>query len=384
MTKKLLLLALIGILLSCNNTKKESKPIQKKSTLLAIEETADFMLKDATISSVSISVFQDGETYTEHYGELDKGKGNTPTDKTIYEIASVTKTFTGYLVAKAVIDKKIALEDDVRKYLKGSYPNLEYNGHPIKIKDVITHTARLPANIKKLEDILARNSVPNALIQDDIMIEIAKAFEDATRETFLNELHQVKIDTIPGLKYSYSNIGANLAGHILETVYEKDYSALLREHIFSKAGMNSSYSIHSDKAILANGYNDNGKIMPFLTLDNSFGAEGSIKSTTPDIINYIKFQLNKDKYVNESFSKQYNEENDWVGYFWGIEKNEDDIEYYRHHGAAFGSQNMLYIIPEYSLGIHIITNVTGQNTYKILDNAGEKLIKKLTKKKLKE
>mgnify|MGYP000456577639 CR=1 FL=1 len=381
MTKFFLLLTLIAITLSCNNTKKESKPIPKDDTLLAIEEIADFMLKDSVINSVSISIYKDGKSYTEHFGELDKGKGNTPTDETIYEIASVTKTFTGYLIAKAVIDNKVALEDDVRKYLKGSYPNLEYKGHPIKIKDIITHTARLPYNIKEMEEILKNNDESKVRNQISVMFDIAKAFENATRETFFNELHEIEIDTIPGLKYSYSNIGANLAGHILETVYKKDYRTLLGEHIFSKAGMNSSYSLYSSKSILANGHNDNGEIMPFLSLDNSFGAEGSIKSTTPDIINYIKFQLNRDKYVEESYSKQYQLGKNWVGYFWRIEKNEDDIEYYRHHGGAFGSQNMLYILPEYNLGIHLITNVSGQNTTKILANSGKKLIKKLTKQK---
>jgi len=122
--------------------------------------------------------------------------------------------------------------------------------------------------------------------------------------------------------------------------------------------------------------------MPFVSLDNSFGAEGSIKSTTPDMINYIKFQLEKDKYVEESFSKKYKLGENWVGYFWRIEKNDDNVEYYRHHGASFGTQNMLYIVPEYNSGIHIITNVSGQSTYKNLTNAGNRLIKNLIRKNI--
>ena len=375
MTKKLVLLTLIGIIVSCNNAKKENN-----STLLAIQETADFILKDKTINAVSISVYKDGKSYTEHFGELDRGKGNTPTDKTIYEIASVTKTFTGYLMAKAVIDNKVSLEDDVRKYLKGNYRNLEYKGHPIKIKHIISHTARLPANIKKMEEIMKNSDFSEVRAQDSIIFEIAQAFKSATRETFFKELQEVTIDTIPGFKYRYSNNGANLAGHILETVYEKEYSALLQEHIFAKAEMNSSYSITSNKSIVANGYNDNGTLMPFLTLENSFGAEGSIKSTTPDIIGYIKFLLMKDDYVQESFKKQYKLGKNWVGYFWRIEKNDNNVEYFRHHGAAYGSQNMLYILPKYNSGIHIITNVSGKSTYKNLTTSGEILMNHLTEK----
>ena len=222
----------------------------------------------------------------------------------------------------------------------------------------------------------------NNIRTNDIMFEIAEAYKNETRETFLNELHEANIDTIPGVKYSYSNNGANLAGHILETVYKKDYSTLLREHIFSKANMNSSYSLHSDKKTVANGYSNNGELLPFLSLDNGYGAEGSIKSTTPDIIKYIQFNLNNDKYIKESFSKQYKSKENWLGYFWKIEKNEKSLEYLRHNGGAFGSQNTIYIIPKHNTGIHIITNVAGGKTSKTIRNATEKLIDNLTENKI--
>ena len=64
--------------------------------------------------------------------------------KPIYEVGSVSKTITGYLVAKAVLEQKIKLEDDIRIYLEGNYSNLEYNGTPITIRNLITHTSGLP------------------------------------------------------------------------------------------------------------------------------------------------------------------------------------------------------------------------------------------------
>ena len=169
------------------------------------------------------------------------------------------------------------------------------------------------------------------------------------------------------------------------STYFKTFIQVNLQHVISlngsiESGMNSSYSLYSDNKTLANGYNNNGTLMPFLTLDNSFGAEGSIKSTAPDIIKYIQFHLSKNKYVEESFSKQCQLGDNWVGYFWRIEKNDNDVEYFRHHGAAYGSQNMIYILPEYNSVIHIITNVSGQSTYKNLTKAGEILINHLTKK----
>ncbi|SDH21463.1 Beta-lactamase [Mucilaginibacter gossypii] len=55
----------------------------------------------------------------------------------------MTKSFTGILLAQAVIDKKIALDDDIRKYLKGDYPNLVHQATPIRIRDLTNHTSRI-------------------------------------------------------------------------------------------------------------------------------------------------------------------------------------------------------------------------------------------------
>ena len=74
---------------------------------------------------------------------MDKGKGNIPTDSTIYEIASVSKSFTGILVAQAVL-QRLNINDDIRKYLSEDFSNLEYEGKPVRIKHLLTHTAGLP------------------------------------------------------------------------------------------------------------------------------------------------------------------------------------------------------------------------------------------------
>src|SRR5215216_6664576 len=60
------------------------------------------------------------------------GKGY-PDEHSIYEIGSITKTFTGLVLAYAVAEGKVSLTDDVRKYMEGDFPNLAYNGEPIRL-----------------------------------------------------------------------------------------------------------------------------------------------------------------------------------------------------------------------------------------------------------
>ncbi|MGY0036216.1 serine hydrolase [Pedobacter sp. NJ-S-72] len=73
---------------------------------------------------VSIAVIKDNRTYQFNFGSIQKDKVKVPDANTIYEIGSMTKTFTSILLAQAVSDKKVNLTDDIRKYLKDSYPDL--------------------------------------------------------------------------------------------------------------------------------------------------------------------------------------------------------------------------------------------------------------------
>ena len=93
---------------------------------------------------------------TYHYGTMDKKTMQLPDNQTIYEIGSITKTFTGTLLAQALLDKKISLDDDIRKYLPEKYPNLEYENQPILVKHLANHTSRLegfPTDIESKKDL---------------------------------------------------------------------------------------------------------------------------------------------------------------------------------------------------------------------------------------
>jgi CubicO group peptidase (beta-lactamase class C family) len=91
-----------------------------------IDSAANRMIKKPLIHSTSIAIVYLGKEFIGHYGELEKGKNNCPDNETIYEIGSLSKTFAGTLAAKAVIEKKLNIDDEVQKYLPENYPNLKY------------------------------------------------------------------------------------------------------------------------------------------------------------------------------------------------------------------------------------------------------------------
>jgi CubicO group peptidase (beta-lactamase class C family) len=190
-----------------------------------VEKSARKFMSDQHSVGLSVGVFNANKVYTYNFGEVEKGKGELPTEHTIYEIASITKTFTGVLLAQAVIEKKVRLEDDVRKYLVGNYPNLEFNGQPIRLVHLINHTSRLPFVLPDRPELF---QTPDPVELPKILTKIESSY---TRADFYEDLHKVKVDKVPGTEFKYSNAAAQLLGYILEGLYGLRYEQLVIQKI---------------------------------------------------------------------------------------------------------------------------------------------------------
>ncbi|MFK8039087.1 MAG: serine hydrolase domain-containing protein [Crocinitomicaceae bacterium] len=364
---KLIIYGLILLLaLGCKLQSKE------KGLSLIIENQAEKLLKDSRFNAVSIAVFDNGRSFLGHYGELDKNLNNKPTNKTLYEIASVTKTMTGYLVACAINDQKFTLESTVYDILGEEYENLQYRGEPVRIKHLITHTSGLPLNIRGISELYQNPNTNN-------YYKAQKKLSDYKKEELLSEIKSLELNQIPGKSYNYSNVAPNLIAYILEKVYAKSFEQLLEEKLFIPAQMtNTHINLDNDqKQLLANGYNDRNELMPnFKESIELWGAAGRIKSNSKDLLNYIKWQLNNENLiVKMSHQKLFHDvENIWIGYFWEVIDDDNHIE---HHGGIYGSQNWLMIFPEQDIGISIITNSSFPEANQIIKEAANRILGKL-------
>jgi|GEM_PF-6470421 CubicO group peptidase (beta-lactamase class C family) len=94
---------------------------------------------------LSVGVLRGVRMWTAHYGEVAKGTGQRPTNRAVYEIGSVTKTVTGQLLARAVRNRRLRLDDGVRTDL-GGVANLAYAGEPVRLVHLVNHTSGLPVH----------------------------------------------------------------------------------------------------------------------------------------------------------------------------------------------------------------------------------------------
>ncbi len=301
---------------------------------------------------ISIGVITGGNSFQYNFGSTEIGKNITPTSNTIYEIGSITKTFTSMLLAQAVGDKKVSLDDDIRKYLKGDYPNLEFKGKPIQILHLANLTSGLPNNLpEKMPPFESRDKTSQ-------LFELRRVHDAYTRSQFLTDLRQVKLTVEPGLGPAHSNTAAQLLGFLLENVYGTTYSDLLKNYITEPFEMKSTFVTvpASLEGLCAKGYNENGTLMPEIPKDA--GSAGVLRSSLADMLKYAGQQLReKDKRVVLCHNLRWgNTESFGIGLNWWLKTNFDGKRKLWASGGTFGFASYMVIYPERDFAVVLLAN----------------------------
>lgn len=343
-----------------------------------VQNAALAFMNDTSRVGLSIGIFKNGKTYTYNYGTVEKGKELLPSINTVYEIGSITKTFTSTLLAYAVLEKKVKLDDDIRKYLDGNYPNLVYEGKAIKLVHLANLTSGLPNWLPDNPDVFkygTPDSIPFALI---------KIHKNYNRQNFYEDLHKVNLDTIPGSYTKHSNVAAQLLGYILERVYNTSYDDLLKKYILNFLKMKSTSfleRVYFNKKLLAKGYNQKGKIMPYITMKDVEIAGGLISSTS-DMLKYLQFQLEeKNAAIKMSHQRTWGNIDDFaVGLNWHLGKTEKGIRQIWHTGGTFGFSSYCLFSPELNTGIVLLSNESDPTAQNELVNAAKKIFDKINEK----
>ena len=174
---------------------------------------------------VAIWVDQPGRLHFEKgYGLANLRSHDPITSKTLFELASVSKTFTSTAVLLLQDCGKLSIEDDVRKYL----PELpEYDAtRPIRIRDLLQHTSGLP-------EYLRWDNVPigpkGYWVNEDFVSVFGKRRVD------------FPLDFPAGQKFEYCNSNFMLLALIVQRISKKSYGEFMHDEIFAPAGMSSTF-----------------------------------------------------------------------------------------------------------------------------------------------
>jgi len=322
-------------------------------------EVARYIRENPQAAAVAVGVVDGPVRYQSRAGTLEPGKARPPRRDTLYPLASITKTFTGTLLAQAAIEKRLSLSDDIRKYLHGKYPNLEFEGRPILVSDLLDHRSGLPFVLPDRPELAPDfKGDPRPYT-----VRLNAALKGYGRDQFLADLNAFKLTAKPGSHNQYSNAGALLAGYILENVYRRSYEQLLRSKILTPLRMNATTITlgQADHDRLAPGWDDKGQrtVLP-VGLD----AAGGLKSTTDDMLSYIRWQLAEtDPAVRLSHERVWTAEGPvygdqgtfGIGLNWQIAELSGRRVIFQD-GNIEGYSALIVIEPELKLGIILTAN----------------------------
>ncbi|MGB3800191.1 MAG: serine hydrolase domain-containing protein [Lewinella sp.] len=337
-----------------------------------VERAGEKFLRSPNIRSLSVGVLIGGKTVRRHFGELNTGQGNTPNDQTVYEIASVTKTMVGYLVASTVEAGKLSLDDDVRSFLTEPYPNLVVDGEPIRIRHLLTHTSGLPGFLP-----LAWNGVFETFTPD-VPYRFHELEQQYGKEEFWQDLATVQLTEPPGTTYAYSSAGTELLAYILEQVNEMSLTKQLEMVLTGPRGMAHTKLRLAETSEVVTGYwMDNEDPSP-ANFNSLWGGGVGVTTTLPDLLRFAALQLRADDpIVKRSHEVVYtNGGSRHIAYCWNVWRDKYGTSY-NHHGGTSGTQNWLYIFPDHDLAISLITNHSGPKTAGKMNQTVHRIVRKL-------
>ena len=218
---------------------------------------------------ISIGVTdRDGTLHADVFGLANHGTGKPVAPETLFQIGSISKSFTSIVLLQLQEQGILDINDPVTKYLPWFEVASEYA--PITLRHLMSHTAGIITG------------------SDDTPAAITEAWN----------LRHTTATAPPGEYFHYSNTGYKVLGLVLETVLRQDISTILRERIFAPLGMSASLPDFRNETrhLLATGYTPysddrplppGGKLAP-ATWFESNTADGGICSNVEDMCRYLR------------------------------------------------------------------------------------------------
>jgi CubicO group peptidase (beta-lactamase class C family) len=219
-----------------------------------------------------------GEQRVVGYGRLRTGAQDTPDGGTIFEIGSVTKVFTGLLLADLAEQGIVGLDDPLASHLPSSVRVPTRGDRQITLGELASHAAGLPRDPKgTLGRWLGDRRNPYAAL---------------SVEELYAGLARTRLRRRPGGRAKYSNLGAGLLGVALARAAGQPYEELVRQRICRPLDMADTMITPTGEQTtrLATGHTRRGRPVAPLQLPALAGA-GALRSTATDLLRFLEANL---------------------------------------------------------------------------------------------
>jgi CubicO group peptidase (beta-lactamase class C family) len=290
--------------------------------------------------------------YKNCFGMMDLETETPLQEDHLFQIASVSKTFTAMATLKLWDEGKLQLNQTLEDFFPGSpYPD-------VTIHDLLTH----------------RSGLPNYLVA------VEKSWKDSTRlmsnQDLLTFLHreQPAILAAPGRKFAYNNTNYALLALIIERASGKPYETYMEEEIFLPLGMSNTKVFSSDHRDLSQkattGYLRRRQADQLVAVDGVTGDK-NIYATIGDLLIweravthdfFFSQRVLDTAVVGQSFEKPGRKN---YGYGWRLLSQPDGSQFIFHNGWWHGYTAAFYRNPVDETVIIALSNIYNRSTYRM-------------------
>ncbi len=220
-------------------------------------------MERAGIPGMAVGIVRDGRRDVYCFGVASTATGEPVGRRTLFEIGSVSKTFTATLAARAALDGRLSLSDPVSRHL----PALRGSAFDaIRVIDLGTHTAGgLPLQVP-----------------DDVADESA----------LMRWLRSWRPTTPPGTSRSYGNPGVGLLGLVAARALRADFVTAVERTTFPALGLHDTFlRVPADRRLdYAQGYTPTDgpvRMSPGVVADETYG----VRTTVDDLSRWVAINL---------------------------------------------------------------------------------------------
>lgn len=324
------------------------------------------------IPGIAFAVVKDGKMiYSNGFGVKEKDKDDLVDANTLFQIGSISKSFTAAVMASLVAEGRLSWEDTVKNILPDFRMYDRWVEENMQVKDIMTHHSGLQGQLGTY--------IPNM---------------GYDREDIWNMFPLLKPKYSLRGSYEYNNITFIIASRIIEKLTGKSWEDNVRERIFEPVGMKNScvtgeefaaaenvatphsFAYIKGAALTDSTWVDSLAVEPLYGDEQALhwlsviGPAGSISSTAEDMAKYLLFHLNKgrvgDRQVIDSKQMEYLRKGHTItsqdsarvtmyGHCWFVEQN-SRYRLYFHTGTTWGFTALAAFMPEQNLGFVVLVN----------------------------
>jgi D-alanyl-D-alanine carboxypeptidase len=313
-----------------------------------IDDIIAAQMKEQGIPGLSVAVVRDGQViHRKGYGLASLELNAPATAETIYEIGSITKSFTATLVMKLVEEGKIDLDASVRTYL----PDVPEAWKAVTVRHLLNHTSGIKSytSVGDFQKLTRNDHAPAEIIE--MVADAPLEFE-------------------PGTKWAYNNTGYYLLGLIVEKAAGRSFASELADRILRPLNMDATRP-NNPKTIIPKRSAGYGKLLGAtfnrdpITPTSAFSA-GFLVSNVDDMLKWAaaqdgdtiltsesRKQMTTPTRLSDGSTRPY-------GFGWAVET----VMRHRriaHGGGTAGFSTLVAIYPDDQLTIVVLSNLGGAN-----------------------